>query len=162
MTHLQIVDRRPVATGPGHETIFLFSKRGRYYVNHDALTEPAAGASRGKAATLAPRRGQGETPGKPPQKRPGRDERYSGPFRHMRDVWTIPVSKGAAGHYATYPESLVDRIISIATRPGDLVLDPFSGSGTTGVVAIRRHRRFVGVELNPQYAAFASLRMAVV
>ena len=145
-----------------HETVFLFAKNPDYYVNPSALKEPAVGGQRGKASTFQPRRGQGVQPGNTPQKREGRAERYDGPLRHMRNVWTIPPSRGVDGHYATFPVALAERMIRIATRPGDIVLDPFAGTATTGVAALRIHRRFVGVELNPQTVAIARERLASV
>ena len=58
------------------------------------------------------------------------------------------------------PEALVEPCILAGSKPGDLVLDPFAGSGTVGVVALRHGRRFVGCELNHEYAAMARRRIA--
>ena len=77
--------------------------------------------------------------------------------RRLRSVWDLNTQPGreASGHFATFPESLAERCIRIASRPGDLVLDPFVGSGTTAVAAAALGRRFVGCELNPEYVELA-------
>lgn len=73
--------------------------------------------------------------------------------RRLRTVWDIKTrpNRAASGHFATYPGELVERCIKITSDPGDLVLDPFLGSGTTAVCAGNLGRRFLGVELNPDY-----------
>lgn len=82
--------------------------------------------------------------------------------RRLRDVWTIKTKANpyAKGHFATFPEELVERCLLISTGENDLVLDPFSGSGTTAAVAARLKRRFVGVELNPDYVEMSIERLA--
>jgi site-specific DNA-methyltransferase (cytosine-N4-specific) len=81
--------------------------------------------------------------------------------RRQRTVWEIPTQADpdAAGHFATFPPALVEPCIRAATRPGDLVLDPFLGSGTTALVAAATDRRFVGIEVNPDYLAIARARL---
>lgn len=73
--------------------------------------------------------------------------------RNARSVWTIPSEAFAAGHFATFPRDLVRRCILAGTKGGDTVFDPFMGSGTVAEVAQSLGRRFIGCELNPQYAA---------
>lgn len=82
--------------------------------------------------------------------------------RRLRSVWDLNTqpSREASGHFATFPDSLAERCILIGSRPGDLVLDPFAGSGTTLVAARRLGRRHLGIELNPEYVAMAELRLA--
>jgi site-specific DNA-methyltransferase (adenine-specific) len=82
--------------------------------------------------------------------------------RRLRSVWDINTqpSRESSGHFATFPESLAQRCILLGSRPGDLVLDPFLGSGTTALAALREGRRFVGCELNPEYVAMAARRLA--
>lgn len=82
--------------------------------------------------------------------------------RRMRSVWDVKtrVVPGAAGHFATFPPELVRPCVLSSTRPGDLVLDPFLGSGTAALVAVEEERRFVGIELNPEYVAIARRRLA--
>jgi DNA modification methylase len=80
--------------------------------------------------------------------------------RNLRTVWDINQYKPVKeAHFATFPPSLVEPCIACGSNPGDLVLDPFIGSGTTGVTALKLDRRFVGVELNPSYAAIAERRL---
>lgn len=79
--------------------------------------------------------------------------------RNLRTVWNIHTEPYKEAHFATFPPALVEPCLRLATRPGDLVLDPFIGSGTTGLVAQKLDRRFVGVELNPEYIAIAERRL---
>jgi site-specific DNA-methyltransferase (cytosine-N4-specific) len=81
--------------------------------------------------------------------------------RRLRSVWDLNTqpTRESGGHFATFPESLAERCIRIGSRPGDLVLDPFVGSGTTALAAARLGRRFVGCELNPEYVELAKKRL---
>jgi DNA modification methylase len=79
--------------------------------------------------------------------------------RNLRTVWDIKTRPYAEAHFATFPPGLVEPCVSVGSRPGDLILDPFIGSGTSGVVALRAKRRFVGVELNPSYLRIAEERL---
>jgi len=79
--------------------------------------------------------------------------------RNLRTVWDINTRAYRDAHFATFPPQLVQRCIELSTRDGDLVLDPFIGSGTTGVVALNLDRRFVGIELNPDYIRIAEKRL---
>jgi len=83
--------------------------------------------------------------------------------RRNRTVWDIKtqIVSEASGHFATFPSALVEPAVLTSTRPGDLVLDPFLGSGTTACVAASLKRRFVGVELNPDYIAIARKRIDI-
>jgi len=80
--------------------------------------------------------------------------------RNRRSVWTIATQPFKEAHFATFPEALVMPCILAGCPEGGLVLDPFTGSGTTGVVALKTFRRFLGIELNPAYAAMATRRIA--
>ncbi len=79
--------------------------------------------------------------------------------RNLRTIWDIHTQGCKDAHFATFPTALVEPCIGLGSRPGDLVLDPFLGSGTTGSVALGMGRRFVGVELNPEYVAIARRRL---
>ena len=80
--------------------------------------------------------------------------------RNRRSVWTISTKPFAGAHFAVMPWDLVEPCVLAGSRPGELVLDPFAGSGTVGMVARRHGRSFVGIELNPTYAAMARQRIA--
>ena len=87
-------------------------------------------------------------------------EGYRGPNgRNIRTVWDIKTQAYKEAHFATFPPALVDPCVKLGSRPGDLVLDPFFGAGTTGVVAAGNSRRFVGIELNPDYVRIAERRL---
>ncbi|MGH9129192.1 MAG: DNA-methyltransferase [Acidimicrobiales bacterium] len=81
--------------------------------------------------------------------------------RRLRTVWDLPtkVYREASGHFATFPPSLVEPCVRMATGPGELVLDPFVGSGTSSLAAGLLERRFVGIELNPAYLEMARNRL---
>ena len=82
------------------------------------------------------------------------------PIRNKRDVWNIVIGGYKEAHFATYPEKLVEPCILAGSKPGDIVLDPFNGSGTTGVVAMKYGRRYIGCELNPKYVELTEQRFA--
>ena len=71
--------------------------------------------------------------------------------RNRRSVWTITPKPFRGAHFATFPPDLVEPCILAGSAPGDVVLDPFSGAGTTGLVAAKHGRDYVGIELNPEY-----------
>ena len=79
--------------------------------------------------------------------------------RNARNVWTIASEAFPGAHFATFPTELARRCILAGSRPGDTVLDPFVGSGTTVMVALRHGRRGIGIELSPAYAAMARARI---
>lgn len=123
-----------------HEYLFMLTKSERYFYDREAAAEPVAS-------------GDGRRP--------------------RRSVWSVstrpaPRARGGAGgggaggggHMAPFPTALVEPCVLASTRPGDLVLDPFFGSGTVGVVARRLGRRWLGIELKPEYAALAARRIA--
>ena len=138
-----------------HEQIFLFSKSARYYYDAEAIAEQSVGEppiSRMKlhgglkAAKLQSL--EASTLGTP-----------ANGTRNKRSVWTVATQPYPEAHFATYPEALIEPCILAGSKPGDLVLDPFTGSGTTGAVAIRHQRSFVGTELNPAYIELAKQRI---
>jgi DNA modification methylase len=78
---------------------------------------------------------------------------------NMRSVWKIPVARRKKGHFAVYPEALIETPIKAGCPEGGIVLDPFCGSGTTGIVCERLGRSFLGIELNPEYVEIAKKRI---
>lgn len=98
-------------------------------------------------------------PGQVSQHRPDRgDIEYSGK-RNKRTVWTVATKPYKHAHFATFPEKLIEPCILAGSRVGDIVLDPFAGSGTTLSVAIKHHRQGIGIELNPDYIALSNKRL---
>ncbi len=80
--------------------------------------------------------------------------------RNLRTVWDINTEGFKEAHFATFPTQLVKQCLMLSTRPGDIVLDPFLGSGTVGAIAFENARPFIGIELNPEYIEIARRRIA--
>jgi site-specific DNA-methyltransferase (cytosine-N4-specific) len=80
--------------------------------------------------------------------------------RNKRDVWTVATAPYAGAHFATFPPALIEPCILAGSRPGDTVLDPFFGSGTTGQVAQHLGREWIGIELNQKYGDLQKQRIA--
>ena len=142
-----------------HEYLFLLTKSQRYYYDAAAIAEALTGNKHER--TLNPNDSYGKNPNGL-----GNGELSvtafgaPNPYRNRRSVWTVNTQPYPEAHFATFPEKLVEPCILAGTKPGDLVLDPFAGSGTVGVVARKHGRRFVGVELNPVYMGMAWSRLA--
>lgn len=93
--------------------------------------------------------------------RPDREEsQWDTATRNRRSVWTVPTQPYKGAHFATFPPALIEPCILAGSRPGDLVLDPFMGSGTTAQVAQALGRKWIGCELNPEYAPLQQARTA--
>jgi site-specific DNA-methyltransferase (adenine-specific) len=151
-----------------HEYVFMLARNPSYYYNANAIREPHVTFTE-KSRMRGGRNHFGKPDGTPEAgKNAGNSNLHDGRWdqafhplgRNRRTVWEIPLSKSRDAHFAVYPEKLVELCILASTREGDFVLDPFTGSGTTGVVACRLQRRFVGVELSDYYQAMAQQRIA--
>ena len=81
--------------------------------------------------------------------------------RNIRSVWNVHTQGFGGAHFATFPPKLIEPCIRASSRPGDFILDPFFGSGTVGEVAQALNRRYVGIELNPEYVALAARRIGM-
>lgn len=142
-----------------YEHLFLFSKSARYWFDLDPIREPLI------ASDTVGRTFGGNTPevGRRPGNRygvtrPG-DNREQGDDhdaadprgRNPGDLWTISTKPFAEAHFAVMPPELAERCVLAGCKPGGTLLDPFSGSGTTGMVAQRHGRRYVGIDLNRDY-----------
>lgn len=153
-----------------HEYIFLLSKQRRYYFDAAAIKEPAVGYGpdgtgrrRGNSASF--RGGSAYTHDRArnnsdtvERESHGLTPNESGK-RNRRSVWTIATRPYKGAHFATFPEELVRPCILAGSRPGDTVLDPFAGSGTTGAVAVQEGRNFIGIEINPDYCEIIRQRL---
>ena len=93
-----------------------------------------------------------------------RPDRYKSQLKNPSDVWKIPMVSGnfleRTGHPAQYPEKLIERIVLAGTNKGDVVLDPFMGSGTTAVVAKKLGRKYIGYEIVPEYIEMSNTRLS--
>jgi len=147
-----------------HEYLFLLAKSQRYYYDAAAIAEPALDWSRGGPGVgIAPTThyhpnngGNGGLSALAGKYKAGN----AMPTRNRRTVWTVTTQPFAGAHFAVMPEALVEPCILAGSAPGDTVVDPFAGSGTVGVVALRYGRRFIGCELNAEYAQMARRRVA--
>ncbi|WP_174908051.1 DNA-methyltransferase [Burkholderia diffusa] len=167
-----------------HEYLFLLSKSERYFFDAEAIAQPLSKSSveRLSQQNLANQAGSDRVPGKTngnmkavgPRfggSKYGDDNReesrtksgnewHGGSGRaNKRSVWTVATTPYKGAHFATFPESLVEPCVLAGSRPGDVVFDPFFGSGTTGQVAQRLGRRFLGCELNSKYEALQHNRL---
>lgn len=166
-----------------HEYILLLSKSQRYYFDAAAISEPIAGSSAKRySQNIEAQQGSDRQPGKTNGKMKAVLPRFGGkkygddeseetrtksgkpyapsPRRNKRDVWTISTGGFKGAHFAVFPERLVEPCILAGSQEGGVVLDPFMGSGTTGAVAKRLRRDFVGIEINPEYCQMAAGRIA--
>ena len=150
-----------------HEYLFMFAVTPKYYYDADAIREPHVTFTE-KSRMRGGRNHFGKVGGTPEAgKNAGNSNLHDGRWdqafnpkgRNKRTVWEIPLSKFREAHFAVYPEKLVETCILASTREQDFVLDPFTGSGTTGVVASRLSRKFVGVELVSEYRIMAQNRI---
>tara|TARA_R100001530_G_scaffold535_1_gene878 strand:- start:592 stop:1689 length:1098 start_codon:yes stop_codon:yes gene_type:complete len=136
-----------------HEYIFLLSKSRKYYFNHEALKEPT---------TTYDEKVRDRDKGKL-NKTPGRDritglKRNNYVTRNKRSVWNINLKPYKEAHFAVFPPELPEFCILAGSKEGDIVLDPFWGSGTTGAVARKHSRKAIGIELNPEYVEISMKR----
>lgn len=150
-----------------HEYIFMFSKSNDYYYDADSIREPHITFT-DKSKMKGGRNHLGKRDGTPENgKNSGNANLHTGRWdqafhpkgRNKRTVWEIPLGKFRDSHFAVYPEALVETCLLASTRQGDAVFDPFSGSGTTGVVAIKHGRKFIGCELVEGYQKMAQRRI---
>jgi DNA modification methylase len=149
-----------------HEYIFLLAKAQHYYCDMEAIKEPAAYDGRkDEQFKGAIKSYDGVMPNGQPQSfaqnghaRWNKDENGLR-VRNKRDVWTVTTKPYKGAHFATFPPDLIEPCILAGSRIGDTVLDPFNGSGTTGAVAIKHNRNYIGIELNPDYIKLTEERL---
>jgi DNA modification methylase len=147
-----------------HEYIFMLSKSERYFYDHEAVREEAVckkmpgrgmtdtrktyGAQNGGNSGLVALRNRLNDQGEPDQ------------TRNRRSVWNVATQAYKGAHFATFPPALIEPCILAGCPINGIVLDPFGGAGTTGLVATQNGRRALLIELNPDYAAMAAKRIA--
>lgn len=149
------VEDRPTKS---HEYIFLLSKSAEYFFDAGAIAEEVDPAN-GRDSTTRPR---SQPPGMQPHSGFGNGARAGRRYekRNKRSVWTVSTQPYAGAHFATFPPDLILPCVLAGSRPGDVVFDPFMGSGTTALVAKQNGRRYLGCELNPNYRALQDERLA--
>lgn len=167
-----------------HEYIFLLSKSRRYYFDYERIKEPCVGfdktSPRGSKGTLTPNSGRRKGNAKtfrgggvytnnksfmnsyPAERNShGNKENPTG-LRNKRSIWTV-ATQGLKGlgetHFATFPEKLIEPCILAGCPEGGTVLDPFAGSGTTGIVAIKNNRYYIMIDLNEHYCELQRTRI---
>lgn len=163
-----------------HEYIFMFSKTVKYYYDHEAIKEESvypenrpSGVERNRIYGYDSKENNNPEAYKKSTPRGGFNSKTNHikgkeafkafkDLRNKRTVWTINTGTFPGAHFATYPPELITDCIKAGCPVGGIVLDPFFGSGTTGEVAERLDRKWIGIELNPTYAALAEKRTAKV
>ncbi|KRB33381.1 site-specific DNA-methyltransferase [Acidovorax sp. Root70] len=168
-----------------HEYVFLLSKSERYFYDQEAVMEQVAASTVARLSQdLEQQAGSDRVPGKTNgtmkavarrsgnlarKPRPGLpgDSRHQagsvpweGAMRNRRSVWTVATRPYKGAHFATFPPALIEPCILAGSRVGDIVLDPFMGSGTTAAVALQHGRQYLGCELNPAYQPLQDARIA--
>ncbi|MGV3707980.1 MAG: DNA-methyltransferase [Gemmatimonas sp.] len=150
-----------------HEYLFLLSKSERYLYNADAIREPLAPSTYSTFGNI--RSVKTESRGdyvksqnfahSIPERRPRLNADGSIAGANKRSVWTVATQPFKGAHFATFPPALIEPCIRAGSNVGDVVLDPFGGAGTTGLVAHRLGRAATLIELNPEYCAIAQNRI---
>ena len=156
-----------------HEYIFLITKSSNYYYDSDSISEKAKyynikgmdvtgykdpHSFNGKHKNLMDK---GQNVYSMHVKRSlGQGEPNTEGKRNKRSVWKINTKPYKEAHFAVFPEELPTLCIKAGSKENDIVLDPFFGSGTTGWVAQRLKRKWIGIELNPEYVKIAEKRFA--
>lgn len=154
-----------------HEYIFFFTKKNKdYFYDQDAIREEHVTFSE-NSKMKGGRNHFGKNGGTPEKGKNGgnsnlHDGRWDQAFhpngRNKRTVWNVTLSKFRGAHFAVFPEKLIEPCILAGCPKNGLVMDPFFGAGTTGFVASKLSRKFVGLEINPEYAEIAKNRLSSV
>ena len=163
-----------------HEYIFLLSKKPHYYFDHKAIQEPSIYGADDRASRNDSRRDTGMNhivskkdkrtgEGRIAYKGKRTDNNTSGSqesfvhieeMRNKRDVWTVNTKPYSGSHFAVFPTELIEPMILAGSKVGDIVLDPFFGSGTTGQVSQQLGRKWIGCELNKDYESLQNERVS--
>ena len=138
-----------------HEYIFLMSKSKQYYYNNDAIKEPAK-----DWGTRDRTKGKYHNKGTGLQPHSGLSKSY--PKKNKRSVWSVTNKPYKGAHFACYPPDLIEPCILAGSEEGDIILDPFMGSGTTAMVAKKNSRAYIGCELHEEYASLQTDRISTI
>jgi len=139
-----------------HEYVFLFTKSLDYFYDQDSIRQEHKWAAKDKRSIYGPTNKSGKTTeGKYAMSHNGAFNKIG---KNIRTVWSLTTVPYKDAHFAVFPEKLVEPCIKAGCPENGLILDPFCGSGTVGVVALRYNRNFIGIELNPDYCEIARKR----
>lgn len=145
-----------------HEQVFLLSKSARYYYDADAIREAHKTADDARnRVDFEPRRFEADASiinGGSRRTSRGTTTWPAG-GRNKRSVWTVATQPYSGAHFATFPPKLIEPCVLAGCPEGGTVLDPLAGAGTTGLVALRNRRSFIGIELSAEYAGLARERI---
>mgnify|MGYP000849309579 FL=1 len=150
-----------------YEHIFLLSKSPRYYYDYDSLAEPMKEVSKKRYVRGRSKENKylNENSGAKIQKinEARKYGQYKGDnipqFRNKRDIWTINTTSFRGNHYAAFPPKLAEICMIAGCTKGGIILDPFIGSGTVGLIALLHNRKYIGIELNEEYVDLARKRI---
>jgi DNA modification methylase len=138
-----------------HEYIFLLSKNRKYYYDNEAIKEPAKDwGTRDRTQGKYHNKGTGLQP------HSGLSKSY--PKKNKRSVWSVTNKPYKGAHFAVFPSDLIEPCILAGSKPGDIILDPFMGSGTTAMVAKKLSRSYIGCELHKEYASLQTDRISTI
>ena len=166
-----------------HEYIFLLSKSPKYYFDAAAISEPVAQSTIQRLSqNIEEQDGSSRVPNKTNRKMKAVAPRYGGKKytaepdvfnrtksggayeihenRNKRDVWTVSTQPFDGSHFATFPIRLIEPCVLAGCPSGGIVLDPFFGSGTTGLAARKHNRNYIGIEINLEYVELANKRLS--
>ena len=136
-----------------HEYIFLFSKNKKYFYDNEAIKEPAKDwGTRNRSNGKYHNEGTGLQP------HSGLEKSY--PTKNKRSVWSVTNKPYKGSHFAVFPPDLIEPCIKAGSEEGDVVLDPFMGSGTTAVVSKSLGRHYIGCELHEEYGKLIQKRLS--
>ena len=137
-----------------HEYIFLLSKNRKYYYNNEAIKEPVKQdwGTRDRSKGKYHNSGTGLVP------HSGLSKSYD--RKNKRDVWSVTNKPYKGAHFAVYPPDLIEPCIKAGSEEGDIVLDPFMGSGTTAIVSKSLNRHYIGCELHEDYGKLIQKRLS--
>ena len=136
-----------------HEYMFLLSKNKKYYYDNEAIKEPAK-----DWGTRDRTKGKYHNQGSGLQPHSGLTKSY--PKKNKRSVWSISPRPYKGAHFAVFPPELIEPCILAGSKPGDIILDPFMGSGTTAMVAKKLSRYYLGCELHREYDSLQTDRIS--
>ncbi len=148
-----------------YEHIFLLSKEKKYYYDYKAIQEPLKQVSKERYQRGRSQNSKHLREGVPDNVNRPRDDfsAFDQEYKRKRDVWDVSTNTYRMDeHFAMFPEKLIEPCVLAGSSVGGVVLDPFFGSGTTGVVAKKNGREYIGIDINAKYCAAAEKRIAEV